>query len=75
MTCSVALFVRLALEAHTSSFVVTFAVLGAAAVPWSLAVLWTLAEPGFEPLREQLPKRCLRLIDALHAMPSALGLC
>ena len=75
MTCSVALFVRLALEAHTSSFVVTFAVLAAAAVPWSLAVLWTLAEPDFEPLREQLPKTCLRLIDALHAMPSALGLC
>jgi PST family polysaccharide transporter len=68
MTCGVALFIRLALEAHVHSFTVTFAVLSGAAVPWSLAMLWTMGGVDFEPLRERLPGALIRIIDALHAV-------
>jgi O-antigen/teichoic acid export membrane protein len=67
MTCSVALFIRLALEAHIASFGVTLAVLGGAGVPWSMAILWTLSEPDFEPFQQRLPSSWVRLGHALHA--------
>ena len=72
ITCSVALIVRLVLEAHAPSLIVTLAVLTGAAVSWSLAMLWTMAEPDFEPLRELLPRACVRLIHAFHATLSSL---
>jgi len=66
ITSSVALFIRLALEAHIPSFGVTFAVLGGAAVPWTMAMLWTLAEPDFEAFQQRLPRAWVRVSHALH---------
>jgi O-antigen/teichoic acid export membrane protein len=67
VTCGVALSARFLLEAYqASSAVITLAVLACAAVPWSAGMLWSLGEPGFEPLRERLPGASVRLIDALR---------
>jgi PST family polysaccharide transporter/lipopolysaccharide exporter len=67
ITCGVALFIRLALEAHVHSFAVTVAVLAGAAVPWSLAMLWTVGDPDFAPLLEQLPDAVARTVVAVRA--------
>jgi PST family polysaccharide transporter len=67
ITCGVALFVRLLLEAgQASSTMITLAVLTAAAVPWSVGMLWTLGEPALEPLRARLPRSGARLVEALR---------
>jgi O-antigen/teichoic acid export membrane protein len=67
VTCGVALIARLLLEAcQASSAVITLAVLAGAAVPWSVGMLWSLGDPGFEPLRERLPDACVRLIEMLR---------
>jgi O-antigen/teichoic acid export membrane protein len=67
LTCGVALSVRLLLEARSaSSAVITLVVLAAAAVPWSVGLLWTLGERDFEPLRVRLPRPCVRLVTALR---------
>jgi PST family polysaccharide transporter len=66
ITSGVALVVRLTFEAlQMSSTVTTFAVLAAAAVPWSAGVLWTLAGADFSALRHRLPGWCVSLIEAL----------
>jgi hypothetical protein len=67
VTCATAISIRLLLEAHQASpVVITFAILAAAAVPWSLAMIWQLGKPDFEPLRAQLPRWGVQLVDAFH---------
>jgi O-antigen/teichoic acid export membrane protein len=63
---AVALFVRLLLEAgRVSSATITLAVLAAAAVPWTVGILWTLGQPDCEPLRADLPGWAVRLVETL----------
>jgi O-antigen/teichoic acid export membrane protein len=67
VTSGVALSVRLVLEAYrASSVVIALAVVAAAAVPWSVGLLWNLGERDFEPLRGRLPGWCARLADTLR---------
>ena len=64
VTGAAALFVRLLLEAlRASNTVITIAVLAAAAVPWSVGMLWTLSLPELEPLRASLLADVRRLVD------------
>ena len=66
VTGGVALLTRLPLEAgRASSAVITFAVLAAAAIPWSVGILRTLGRQDFEPLRACLPRSGARLVEAL----------
>ncbi len=67
ITGGVALSVRILLEAgDASSGVIALGVVGAAAVPFGVAMLRQLGEPDFEPIRARLPHSCVRLVDALH---------
>lgn len=67
ITCGIAVAIRVWLEAsEASSPVITIAIVGGSAIPWSLGLLWALGAPGFEPLRAKLPVRCLRLVDQLR---------
>jgi PST family polysaccharide transporter len=67
VTCAVALFLRLLLEAwQCSSVVIAIAVLSGAAVPWSAGMLWGLADPDLESLRASWPRWCVRLVVALR---------
>ena len=69
VTCAVALFLRLLLEAwQCSSVVIAIAVLSGAAVPWSAGVLWGLADPDLESLRASWPRWCVRLVVALRLL-------
>jgi hypothetical protein len=64
--------VRLLLEAaHLSAATIALAVLAAAAVPWSLGMLWTLGGPELEPLRTTWPRWCLRLVAMLPRLPAS----
>ncbi|HEY2431609.1 MAG TPA: lipopolysaccharide biosynthesis protein [Vicinamibacterales bacterium] len=64
VTAGVALTVRLALEAaRIPSVWITAAIVVSAAVPFALAVLSALGEPDLEPLRTQLPRWCVQLVD------------
>jgi PST family polysaccharide transporter len=66
-TGAIALFVRFLLEVgRVSSAMITLAVLAAAAVPWSLGMLWTLGEPELEPLLASLPRPGIRLVEAVR---------
>ena len=66
----VALCVRLLLEAvRASNTVITIAVLAAAAVPWSVGMLWTLSMPELGPMRLSLPSAIRRLVEALSRHP------
>jgi O-antigen/teichoic acid export membrane protein len=68
-TGAVALFVRLLLEAaHMSAAAIALAVLGAAAVPWSLGMLSTLDEPEFGPLWASPRSAANRFIEAVRAL-------
>jgi PST family polysaccharide transporter len=59
---AMAWMVRRMLEAHqASSLTITFAVLIAAAVPWSAGMLSTLADPQFAPLLASAPRWLVRL--------------
>jgi len=70
VTCGVALFVRLLLEAwQASSAIITLAVLAGAAVPWSVATLWSLGASEFESLRASWPRWCVRLVATLRRRP------
>jgi PST family polysaccharide transporter len=61
-----ALAVRQLLEAwQAPSGTIALAVVAAAAVPWSIGVLWDLGEPDMDPLRARLPVWCVRLAGAL----------
>lgn len=63
----VALLVRLLLEGfHAASPLIALLVLGGAAVPWSVSVLWKLGEPDFEPLLRSLPHPCRRLVEMMR---------
>src|SRR5204863_3162015 len=67
VTCGVALAVRLLLEARqTSNTTSALAVLFAAAIPWTVGILWNLGDPDFEPLRARLPRWCVRLAQTVH---------
>jgi PST family polysaccharide transporter len=71
-TGAIALTVRLLLEAsHFAAAAIALAVLAAAAVPWSLGMLWTLGEPELEPLRASLPGPGVRLIDAVRGLATS----
>ena len=62
----VALSTRLLLETSgASSGAITLAVLAAAAVPWTASVVWLLARPDCEPLREWLPTWGARFVQTL----------
>jgi PST family polysaccharide transporter len=64
---SVALSTRLMLEVSgASSGAITLAVLAAAAVPWTISLVWLLARPDCEPLREWLPAWGARLVQTLN---------
>jgi PST family polysaccharide transporter len=66
-TGGAAFIVRRALDARgASDATAAAAVLIAGAVPWSIGLLMTLGEPGFERLRARLPDACDRLVDALR---------
>jgi len=63
---SVALSTRLLLEANgASSGAITLAVLAAATVPWTASLVWLLARPDCEPLREWLPTWGARFVQTL----------
>ena len=65
-TGAIALVVRLLLEtARVSEVAIALAVLGAAAVPWSLRTARLLGEPDFASLRAGLPPRAVRFVEAL----------
>jgi O-antigen/teichoic acid export membrane protein len=65
-TAAIAHFVRLLLEVgRVSSAMITLTVLAAAAVPWSVGILWTLGQPDCEPLRGGLPAWAVRLVETL----------
>lgn len=69
LTGAIALIVRLLLEAaHFSAAAIALAVLAAAAVPWSLGMLWTLGEPELEPLRASLAGPGLRLVEVARRL-------
>jgi len=71
VTCGVAFSARLVLEAcHAPSAMIALAVVGRAAVPWSIGMLWTMGEPDFEPLRARLPGAGVRLVEALRGRRS-----
>ena len=62
----VALSIRLLFEASgASSGTITLAVLAAAAVPWTASLVWLLARPECEPLREWLPAWGARFVQTL----------
>ena len=62
----VALSTRLLLEASgASSGAITLVVLAAAAVPWTISLVWLLARPDCEPLREWLPPWGARFVQTL----------
>jgi PST family polysaccharide transporter len=62
----VALSIRLLFEASgASSGTITLAVLAAAAVPWTISLVWLLARPECEPLREWLPTWGARYLQTL----------
>jgi PST family polysaccharide transporter len=68
-TCAAALSMRLLGEAAgASSPIITLGVLGAAAVPWTAAMCWTLSRPDCEPLRAWLPSWAARSIASLAAI-------
>jgi O-antigen/teichoic acid export membrane protein len=72
VTCGVAFFVRLLLEARqASSAIITLTVLAGAAVPWSVGMLWTLGKPELEPLRADLPRWCMRLVETMRRRRAA----
>jgi PST family polysaccharide transporter len=63
VTGAVALVVRLLLEGlRASNIVITIGVLAAAAVPWSVGMIWTLRMPELEPLRKSLPAMIRRIV-------------
>jgi O-antigen/teichoic acid export membrane protein len=65
-TCIAALSIRVLFEAsRASSATITLAILAAAAVPWSVGMLWTLSDPDFEPLVACLPRWGARLVERL----------
>jgi len=66
VTGSAALVVRLVLESRqATSATITLAVLAAAAVPWSIGMLWMLGEPDFALLRQGLPPWCESRMNAI----------
>ena len=72
ITGAVALSVRLLLEAtHVPAAAIALSVMAAAAIPWSLGILWTLGEPEFELLRAGLPCWCMRLVETLRRRRAA----
>lgn len=69
ITCGVALFVRLLLDSYqTSSAIITLAVIGSAAVPGGIGILWVLSEPDFAPLLRNFPRWFMWLIDAVRQL-------
>jgi PST family polysaccharide transporter len=63
---AVTLAVRYLLERHQApSGTIALAVVAAAAVPWSIGLLWSLGEPDMDPLRARLPVSCVRLAGRL----------
>jgi O-antigen/teichoic acid export membrane protein len=70
ITCGVALSMRFLLEAYqVSSALISLTIVAACGVPWSMGFLWTLGEPGFEPLRSRLPGWCVRVADTMRRRP------
>jgi O-antigen/teichoic acid export membrane protein len=66
-TSGAALAIRFVLEARgASSGVITVATLLGAAVPFGIGLLWSLGEPGFDPLRALLPASGQRLVAAVR---------
>jgi len=62
----IALSTRLVFEASAaSSGLITLAVLAAAAVPWTISLVWLLARPDCEPLREWLPTWGARFVQTV----------
>jgi teichuronic acid exporter len=71
-TCAIALSVRLLLETiDASRATITIGALAAAAVPWSLGVLWELGDPACAAVRPYLPRWCRQLVDALRLRDAA----
>ena len=61
-----ALAVRYLLETRQApSGTIALAVVAAAAVPWSIGLLWSLGQPDMDPLRARLPVSCVRLAGRL----------
>jgi PST family polysaccharide transporter len=68
ITCAAAFFVRRLLEARAaSSTAIMLGVVAAAAVPWSVGILWNLGDRDFDPLRARLPRSCVRLAELLRS--------
>ena len=68
ITGGVAFAVRILLERRdVSSAAIALGVVGAAAVPSVIAMLWQLGEQDFEPIRHRLPPWFARLIETLRA--------
>jgi len=64
----VAFAVRYLLEKrHAASPTIALLVGCGAAVPWSIAVLWKLSGPGFEPLVATLPDPFIRIVERVQS--------
>jgi O-antigen/teichoic acid export membrane protein len=73
VACCVALATRFMLErSRASGGLITLAILGTAAVPWAVGLMWTLGAPGCEALIARLPWPCARLILMLRGITSPL---
>jgi PST family polysaccharide transporter len=67
ITCGCAVSARVLLETkQTSSLAITIGVLAAAALPWGIAMIWQVGEPGFEPLLPHLPAWSIHVADTLR---------
>jgi PST family polysaccharide transporter len=67
ITGGCAVSARLLLEAkQASGLAITLGVLAAAALPWSIAVIWQVGEPGFEPLHPHLPGWSIHFAEMLR---------
>ena len=68
MAASIALLVRRVVEIwEWPSASICLVVVLAGSLPWSVAMLWTLARSDFAPLREHLPSCVVRLTNCLQA--------
>jgi O-antigen/teichoic acid export membrane protein len=69
VTCGAAFAIRRLLETYAvSSLIITLAVVGGAAVPGGLGMLWVLSEPAFGPLLTSLPRAVTRCVEPVRQL-------
>lgn len=69
VTCGIALTIRRLLETYeAASLTITLGVVGGAAVPGALGMLWVLSEESFSPLLTSLPGVVTRCVDPIRRL-------